>query len=148
MNYQALCGVLMLSLSVCGCSYKEHLHTEFLTNSCLKPMIGYQYKTCNDIVFIVNDDEYVIPAHFETDLASIPKIAWPIMAPAHSSLIRPAIVHDWFYRKTCDFTRFQADLIFYHMLINDGTSLFRASILYYTVRFFGWTYYNEDYCDD
>ena len=95
---------------------------------------------------MVNNREFEIPANFETDLASIPKFAWPIMAPAHSSLIRPAIVHDWLYRKTCEFTRQETDLIFYHMLKNDGVSTVRASIMYYAVRWFGWNYYREDNC--
>ncbi len=34
------------------------------------------------------------------------------------------------------------------MLKNDGVSTFRASIMYYAVRLFGWNYYNEDYCED
>ena len=138
--------LLMLSLS--GCSSSERLETAFLTTTCIKPLHGYHYKTCNEVVFKINEERLVIPPEFETDLASIPKIAWPIMAPAHSSLIRPAIVHDWLYRKTCIFSRFQTDLIFYHMLRNDGVSKFEASIMYYAVRWFGWNYYSEDYCDD
>lgn len=138
---------MMLTLGGCG-SREPFLHTEVLTSTCIKPMIGYHYKTCKEIRFVVNDQEFEIPANFETDLASIPKVAWPIMAPAHSSLIRPAIIHDWFYRKTCDFSRYQTDLIFYHMLRNDGVSSTRASIMYYAVRMFGWNYYNEDYCDE
>jgi len=118
-----LVSVALLVLSLVGCSAnKESVHTEFMTYTCIKPLIGYHYQTCNTIKFTVNGEEFVIPAHFETDLASIPRVAWPIMAPAHSSLIRGAIVHDWFYRKTCDFTRFETDLIFYHMLKNDGVS--------------------------
>jgi hypothetical protein len=132
-----------------GCtSNKDRIHTEFLTDTCIKPMVDYHYLTCNKINFTINKHQYEIPRYFETDLASIPKIAWPIMAPSHSSLIRPAIVHDWFYRKTCEFDRKQTDLIFYHMLRNDGVSNFRASVMYYAVRWFGWNYYNEDYCDD
>lgn len=140
--------VLGLLLSLSACSSHERLQTGFLTSTCIKPLIDYHYLTCNSIKFTVNGEQFEIPAGFETDLASIPKIAWPVMAPAHSSLIRPAIVHDWFYRKTCQFTRFQTDLIFYHMLRNDGVSHFRASMMYYAVRAFGWNYYNEDYCDD
>ena len=136
----------MFTLS--GCSAEEHLRTEFLTTACIKPLIGYHYLTCREMKFTINGDEFVIPANFETDLASIPTIAWPIMAPAHSSLIRPAIIHDWFYRKTCDFTRYETDLIFYHMLKNDGVSTIRASLMFYAVRWFGWNYYNEDYCDE
>jgi hypothetical protein len=141
--------VLVLMLSLSGCSAEEErLKTEFLNNTCIKPLIDYHYLTCKRIDFTINGEAFYIPENFETDLASIPKIAWPIMAPAHSSLIRPAIVHDWFYRKTCDFTRFQTDLIFYHMLKNDGVSTIRASMMYYAVRWFGWNYYNEDYCDE
>lgn len=137
----------MMLMALYGCvSNDEHIHTEFLSSCCIKPFYDYHYQTCKKIKFIVNDREYEIPANFETDLASIPKVAWPIMAPAHSSLIRPAIVHDYFYRKTCDFTRLETDLIFYHMLRNDGVSSIRASIMYYAVRWFGWNYYSEETC--
>jgi Protein of unknown function (DUF1353) len=139
---------LGLVLLLAGCvSTKDRIHTEFLSSCCIKPFHDYEYKTCKAFKFVINDREFTIPANFETDLASIPKIAWPIMAPAHSSLIRAAIVHDWFYRKTCDFTRQETDLIFYHILRNDGVSVIRASIMYYAVRWFGWNYYNEDYCE-
>lgn len=124
------------------------LKTEILTPVCIKPLLNYHYLTCNDIVFKIEDKEFTIPSSFQTDLASIPKIAWGIMAPAHSSLIRAAIIHDWFYRLTCDFTRFQTDVIFYHMLRNEGLSGFKSSILYHAVRIFGGNSYNEDYCDD
>ena len=138
-----VCGLLV------SCTSSEvRLKTAFHSPVCIKPRVDYHYRTCNEIDFSINGKHFIIPEKFETDLASIPKIAWPIMAPAHSSLIRPAIVHDWFYRMTCDFTRLQTDLIFYHMLRNDGVSKFRASTMYYAVRLFGWNFYNEDYCDD
>ncbi len=140
--------VFILLLFLSGCAAEQRLKTEILTPVCIKPLYDYHYKTCNKIVFKINEREFYIPAQFETDLASIPRIAWPIMAPAHSSLIRPAIIHDWLYRKTCDFSRFQTDLIFYHMLRNDGISIFQANMMYFAVRLFGWNYYNEDYCDE
>jgi hypothetical protein len=132
---------------LCGCKATS-IHTSFLSEVCIKPYKNYEYKTCNDIHFVIDSRSFSIPKGFKTDLASIPKIAWPIMSPAHSSLIRPAIVHDWFYKMTCDYNRKQTDLIFYHMLLNDGISPFRACIMYYAVRLFGWKFYNEDYCDD
>ena len=131
-----------------GCaSNKDRIQTDFLTETCIKPLIDYRYLTCDRIYFTVDNKGFSIPANFETDLASIPKIAWLVMAPSHSSLIRPAIVHDWFYRKSCAFNRKQSDLIFYHMLRNDGISKTTASIMYYTVRWFGWNFYNEDDCN-
>ncbi len=142
-----LLKIFPMILVVSGCT-KDILDTAFTTEVCIKPYKNYYYHTCHDIKFSVDGKQFIIPKGFKTDLASFPKIAWPIMAPAHSSLIRPAIVHDWFYRKTCDFTRIQADLIFYHMLKNDGITNLRASLMYYAVRWFGYKYYNEDYCDD
>lgn len=130
-----------------GCANTRHLKTEIITPVCIKPLFGYHYQVCHEIIFKINDHEFHVPKDFDTDLASIPRIAWSIMSPSHSSLIRPAIVHDWLYRKTCDFSRRQTDLILYHMLINDGVSHFRATIMYYAVRTFGWNYYNEEYCD-
>lgn len=139
--------VYVFPLLLCGGCKTLSLHTAFYSEVCIKPYQGYRYHTCKDIEFMVDKTRYTIPKGFKTDLASIPKIAWPIIAPAHSSLIRPAIVHDWFYRKTCDYTRKQTDLIFYHMLKNDGVSIIKASLMYYAVRFFGSPFYNEDYCE-
>lgn len=138
--------ILGILCFLCAGCHNKSLHTAFTTQVCIKPYKLYKYRTCNDIDFIINKRRFTIPKKFETDLASIPKIAWPIMAPAHSSLIRPAIVHDWFYRETCDFNRHNIDLIFYHMLVNDGISKFKASIMYYSVRFFGGEFYHGDNC--
>lgn len=139
--------VFLLLYLLIGCGSKEPiLYTDVLSDGCIKPLINYYYQTCRSIYFIINDKKYEIPANFKTDLASIPKIIWPIMAPSHSSLIRAAIIHDWFYRKNCEFSRLQTDLIFYHVLRNDGVSSFKASLMYYAVRIFGWNYYNDNVC--
>lgn len=139
--------VVVVVLVLCGCVSSTSLHTAFLTPVCIKPYKKYHYHTCHDIKFIIDDQIFIIPAGFETDLASIPKLAWNIVSPADSNLMRAAIIHDWFYRMTCDFDRLNTDLIFYHMLINDGTSRFEASTMYYAVRMLGRPFYNEDYCE-
>lgn len=139
MGRYCLMAALLFILS--GCSSQERLKTEFLTNTCIRPLIDYHYLTCNKIEFSINGESFEIPERFETNLA------WPFMTTIHSSIIRSVIVHDWFYRKTCDFTRIQTDLIFYHMLKNDGVSALRASLMYYAVRLFGGNYYNKDYCE-
>lgn len=138
-------AIALLMIPCGGCF--AALHTEFLSDVCIKPYQNYKYLTCGDIKFKIENQDYTIPKHFITDLASIPRIAWPIMSPSHSKLIRPAIVHDWFYRQTCEFTRQQTDLIFYSMLIDEGVSPFKASVMYYSIRLFGWQFYSEDYCE-
>lgn len=129
-----------------GCG-SPTLHTAFYSPICIEPYKAYHYHVCTDIHFKIENKNYVIPKGFETDLASIPRFMWPIIAPANSSFIKPAIVHDWFYRKTCDYNRKQTDLIFYHLLRNEGVSWAQASAMYYAVRLFGWPFYNEDYCE-
>lgn len=121
---------------LCGCENMK-IHTAFYTQVCIKPYKKYKYHTCNDIDFVINKAKFTIPKLFETDLASIPRFIWPIMSPSHSSLIRPAIVHDYFYKNNCGFSRNNADLIFYHMMLNDGIHPLKAKIIYYAVRLFG-----------
>jgi len=136
--------VLVVALSACS---SPLMRTHFATDTCIKPFEDYRYLTCCDIHFYIEDTEFVIPTGFETDLASIPRVAWPVMSPAYSQFIRPAIVHDWFYRMTCDFNRQQTDLIFYHMLRQEGVSITSATLMYYAVRLFGWKFYSEEYCE-
>lgn len=127
---------------LCGCA-SNGIHTKIYTDICIKPLDGYTYKTCQNIFFTVRNKNFFINHGFETDLASIPRIAWPLMAPAHSSLIRPAVIHDYFYRENHFYTRKEADLIFYHMLRNEGVSGYRSSIIYCAVRLFGWMNYKR-----
>lgn len=129
-----------LIMTLCGCK-SLHIHTAFLTPVCVKPYKAYKYHIAHDVQFMVNKKTFTIPKGFKTDLASIPRIVWPILSPFHSSLIRPAIVHDWFYKNSNEFAREDIDLIFYHMLKNDGISKTKALIMYYAVRMFGFPFY-------
>jgi hypothetical protein len=137
-----------LWLCLCGLAHGVSIRTDFLTPVCIRPYDEYRYVVCEKIRFTIDGTEYFIPKNFETDLASIPRFVWPYLSPAHSALMRASIVHDWFYRRTCDFNRYETDLIFYHMLRNDGVSFMTANVMYYGVRLFGWNSYNEDYCDE
>ncbi len=138
---------LVMIVGLWGCVHQDHLHTAFLSTVCIKPHKNYVYHVCHDIHIMIDKKKYTVAKGFKTDLASIPRPIWSIMSPAHSSLMRPAIVHDWFYKQTCEFDRAQTDLIFYHMLKNDGISDARASLMYYAVRLFGAQFYKDNYCE-
>lgn len=114
----------------------------FLSPICVKPHKKYVYHLCSEVQFTIGESKFTIYEGFETDLASISKILWPLYAPFHSNLMRCSIVHDFFYRNHI-FTRKQCDLIFYNILTNDGIDKFRASIMYYGVRLFGWRFYKK-----
>ena len=123
-------------------------NVKVLDDICIKPYEGYKYVLCHDVSFSVDGVVYNIPHHFLTDLASLPRAFWPIASPAKSELIAPALIHDWLYNMTCDFSRQQADLIFYELLRQNKLSVIRASLLYYGVRSFGWIFYKANYCED
>lgn len=114
-----------------------------MTPVCIKPYKKYRYKICQDIRVIINRKVFTIPKDFVTDLASIPRIIWPVLSPAHSSLFVGAIIHDWFYRMTGDFTRKEADLIFYEIIKQSGLGSIRSKGAYYAVRLFGKAFFND-----
>lgn len=96
----------------------------------------------------------VVPQGFETDLASIPRAFWNIIAPYELSLPAP-IVHDWLYRHggqivdrcvagdcSATFTRAAADGFLLDLMQQEGVAWWRRQAAYYAVRTFGgkcWT---------
>lgn len=82
----------------------------------------------------------VVPPHFLTDLASIPRFAWPVLDPTND-VAKAAVPHDWFY-VTGGFvgpglpliTRAQADSILYRGLRANGVGYARAQIIWGAVR--------------
>jgi hypothetical protein len=98
----------------------------------------------------------IVPKSFETDLASVP---WPASLFVRPSDVHPAgpVVHDWLYRrsgsvfmhqldlvtgepfavKTPVFTRKQADDIFRTILLETGTTRWKAALLHRAVRIGG-----------
>jgi len=79
---------------------------------------------------------FVVKAGFFTDLASIPPWATGII-PKLGHHVRPAIVHDWTYRRVNHegLSRAQGDLLFLHGMEKDGVSRFRRRVMYRAVRF-------------
>jgi len=63
----------------------------------------------------------VIPAGFETDLASVPRIFWPLVNPTNPKVARCAVVHDWMCREATSWKQRRfADVVFYRCLKKRG----------------------------
>lgn len=85
----------------------------------------------------------VVPMGFITDLASVPRALWSIIAPFELGLAGP-IVHDWLYRHGGNiacvgaqsplFNRAQADAILRDIMRQDGISRWRCTAGYLGVR--------------
>lgn len=80
--------------------------------------------------------EIVVPAGFDTDYASIPRIFWSIYPP-DGSYAPAAVVHDWLYWSQ-DFTRDESDRVFYEAMTALGVPWLRRQIIYRAVRLGGW----------
>lgn len=80
-----------------------------------------------------------VPRGFVTDLASVPKFLWWIVAPfgLHA---KPSVLHDWLYRSPSArevYTRKQADRVFYESMLVASVPARRAKLMYIAVRLFG-----------
>ena len=97
-----------------------------------------------------------IPAGFRFDLASIPKILWNVIAPFELSVVAP-LIHDAMYNfggkfpdeyiahaaKQKIFTRKEADIIFYNLMIEEQVGGLKSRIAYNAVRIFGRPHWNR-----
>jgi len=92
------------------------------------------------------DHDFVIHAGFECDGVSVPRIFWPLVSPhldPHS--LRAGVAHDFIYRTQPDgWTRYEADLMFFCFLLEDGLGVTRSKIAYDGVRLGGWCAWNKN----
>lgn len=75
---------------------------------------------------------------FVTDFASTPWFIW-WMFPPWGKYGQAAVLHDWLYRERSTYcSRKRADKIFYDAMLVCQTKKWKAKIIYYSVRLFGW----------
>ena len=96
--------------------------------------------------FAFRGKRFRVPAGFESDGASVPRLFWTtVCPPLDPRAVRAAVAHDWIYRnRPPGWTRAEADLLFLCFLIEDGLSPFRARLAYCGVRLGGWVAWNEN----
>lgn len=126
---------------IVGCA---HVHQVIFRNdACIKPYKGYYYHTCQPMRVTIDGKKFTVPKDFQTDLASIPRLLWPILAPQYSGFVAPAILHDYLYRCNTVVTRQFADEVLYSALLAEDVSRFTASKFYLAVRIFGSTHFGQ-----
>jgi hypothetical protein len=89
------------------------------------------------LIWATENETITVPYGFETDLASIPRMAQgvPGFAPTGRSR-RPAVLHDYLYA-SADRPRMEADRLFYVALLAEGVHEPIARIYYRAVRLGG-----------
>ena len=89
---------------------------------------------------IVDNELILIPAGFQTDFASVPRVFWNIIPPMGLHTIA-AVTHDYLYhRGLCP--RKTADRIFYNLMRFYGVGRLKSSVMYLAVRLFGGSSFN------
>lgn len=85
------------------------------------------------------DRTIVIPQGFESDGVSTPRFLWATISPAiDPRTIRAGVAHDFIYRtQPPEWTRKQADEMFYDLCREDGLSWWTAQKAYLGLRLFG-----------
>ena len=146
---QYLLIVLCMAALVTGCLLKsdDDFDIYFYDDPCIIPKQDYTYLTCAAINVVIDYGgrlvSLTIPAEFTTDLASIPRWLWPIIAPTRSDIMGAAILHDYLYSDHMGFTRSEIDEIFLQALLDSGTPMLRAYEMYLAVRVFGGLHFNQ-----
>lgn len=118
--------------------------SSFTTPARVELLEEYKFRLLEPFEFYIGpvdnpDDIIRVPAGFETDLTSSPRILWPIVPP-HGRSAKAAILHDFLLSK-CTFestgkglSRKQADNIFLIALLVLGYSHSHALALFQGVR--------------
>lgn len=96
-----------------------------------------------ELIYRGNEDDFIIPAGFTTDLASTPRLLWALFPP-FGHYTRAAIVHDFLYwSKPRSMTRKDADGIFRRIMREAGVPAWRRWTMWAAVRVFGWIAWNR-----
>jgi len=82
--------------------------------------------------------EIVVPAGFECDLNSIPRLGW-VISPK-TDYPQAGVIHDWLYRSKAG--RGVADAVYREALVACGCPEWRAYGRWLALRAFGWGAYD------
>lgn len=90
--------------------------------------------------------DFLIPAGFESDGASVPRLFWRVIFPnTDSNAASAGICHDYIYREQLpDWTRKEADRMFLAFMISHGVGVMKAYLAYFAVRAFGWIAWRQN----
>lgn len=130
---------LLMILQSCSSNHA----IEIQNNPCLIPYRDYDFILCEPLLFSIDNVYYSVPAGFETDLASVPRILWSIYSPSKAETIPGAVIHDFLYSGVLDVTRKEADSILFDALILKGTPQITAFKYWAAVRLFGNSHFKQ-----
>ena len=121
-------------------------HVKLIQEATLIPFRHLFYTIDTPLHVQANDENYLVPSGFKTDLATIPRWLWSVLPPNEADFVFPAILHDYLYVCPHGHSRHYIDEIFYSFLIERGVSRFKAYQFYIAVELFGESHFNKESC--
>jgi len=112
---------------------------------CMEPVASDVWRIRYDWTLIFRGEYYTVPAGFETDGASIPRLLWRICGhPLTIPRLYAALVHDWLYSGgDVDATRKDADDLYRDLQIALGISKVKAYTEWSALRMFGGSHWHD-----
>lgn len=104
---------------------------------------GRDWKLCKSFTYHIgskNSRHFIkVPKGFVTDFASVPSFLW-WWIPPFGKYLKATVLHDWLYQVHFNYAydRKYADQVFKEAMIVGGTPEWKARLMYYGVRLFGW----------
>jgi hypothetical protein len=140
-------SILTSFLTVIILPFPETFKVKILKEASISPTFGIDYAVEAPLDVQVGPDVYSVPQGFVTDLASIPRPLWGVIAPNEAHFVYPAILHDYLYSCPHGLERQDIDGIFYSFLRERGVSQFKAYQFFFAVRVFGGSHFTKhNYC--
>lgn len=96
--------------------------------------------TLHPEVYRTRHGTFVVPSRFKTDLASTPRILWPLFPP-FGSYAHAAVLHDWLYTTGVLQSRKASDDVLREVMVQDGVAVWKRFVIYWAVRLFGAGHY-------
>lgn len=122
----------------------------FITDAVYTDVEGSRklYKLKNNLIYLSEGygGMYSVPAGFNTDFASIPRILRSLV-PQDSRQAEPATLHDYFYTRGTKYnymTRGLCDLLFLEALKANKIGLLKRYAMFLGVRLGGWVGFRKN----
>lgn len=117
------------------------LHGHHGDNQILLSPCGSEWVVMRSIYYSLAGYVFCVSKGFTTDLASIPRLAKPLIS-VHGSHTKGAILHDFLYRYQ-PVSRKIADQLFLRQMKLDGVGRIKRYTIYNSLRLGGWVVYNK-----
>lgn len=114
---------------------------------------GKRWTLVKPLCYVGMHELITVPAGFETDLASTPRLFWAFLPP-FGLYAKAAVVHDYLYNKqplvygqnitiTQRISRKDADGLFRRIMRESGVGIIKRYLMYWSVRAFGFISFNR-----